>query len=496
MRLKKCPRCNTLNSLESKNCLMCGFDLVQYFCPVCGSKVDEGKEKCDICGASLRKYYYVPEHIDAEIEDPKYRIDSRERFWTRVYEVNPNITKIQVDSAIFHFFSSFGNLYDAIQIEKGRYAPVLSITGEPKIILDVWESLGEESRIEFLKNFAEKVIPFEDLYFSEKLDDFLVDERFSPLVNISQEKRKDFLPPEEFLRELVAYLKCDKESLWEREKNEVIRKNFTIQRFLAWLNSLKVNLNIPLISYAGMSDKGPLRSSNEDAIIVIEAYQETHRLDIVDSAKRYLFILSDGLGGHEKGEVAAEMITEGMRKEFFKSLFAKKRVNVEDISESIEYVNNLVYSKNTVGEDASKKMGGTISGLYIEGNRFIVFNVGDSPIFIFNNENYYEVSQRDISTRKAKAITQAIGVKSSEELDVHIEELNVLNEKFKILICSDGLTDVVSESEIYEIVKDNKKSTKEKCIALLEEAYKKRTTDNVSVILVEVEKRNVMGSAK
>ncbi|MGB9824007.1 MAG: PP2C family serine/threonine-protein phosphatase [Candidatus Hydrothermia bacterium] len=496
MRLKKCPRCNTLNSLESKNCLMCGFDLNQYFCPVCGSKVIEGKEKCDICGASLRKYYFVLEHLDAEIHDPKYRIDSKEKFWTRVNEVNPNITKIQVDSPIFRFFSSFGNLYDALQLEKGRYAPVLHVTGEIKIIWDVWESLGEDGKIEFLKNFAEKIIPFKDLYFSERLEDFFVDERFSPLINISQEKKKGFLHAEEFLRKLISSLKGDKDSMWEKEKNEVIHKDFTIQRLLWWLNSLKASLNIPVIRYAGVSDKGPVRSSNEDAIMMIDAYQEIHRLDIVDSGKKYLFILSDGLGGHEKGEVAAEMITEGMRREFFKNLFAKKRVNVEDISESIEYVNNLVYSKNTVGEEASKKMGGTIAGLFIEGNRFIAFNVGDSPIFVFSEENYYEVSQRDVSTKKAKAITQAIGVKSSEELDVHIEELNVLYDKFKILICSDGLTDVVSESDIYSIVMDDKKSTNEKCIALLEEAYKKKTTDNVSVILVEVEKRNVIRSSK
>ncbi|MEO0229932.1 MAG: PP2C family serine/threonine-protein phosphatase [candidate division WOR-3 bacterium] len=494
MRLKRCPRCNTLNSMESKRCLVCDFDLNYYFCFVCGTRVEEGKENCDNCGTALKNVYYVPERLGEILVDKKYKVQNRGDFWTTVYELNPNITKIQVASPVFQFFSSFGNLYDAIEVEKGKYLPVINVAGSLKSIASIWASLGEESKIDFLLNFAERLKNFSDLYFTEKINEFLLDEKFAAFLPVSEEKKKGFVSYEVFLQKLLHTLKGIKNSLWEKEKQGFLQGTFSIQQFVSWLKALKARLRIPVVKYAGISNKGPVRSNNEDAILILEAHEEIHRLDSVDPVRRYLFILSDGLGGHERGEVAAGMIIEGMRKEFYKNLLTRKSVSIEDVVECVEVVNNFVYSENMSSDDTTRKMGGTISGVFVDGNNFTIFNVGDSPIFIFSDATYYEASQRDVSQKKAKAVTQAIGVKTSEELNVHAEELKTPADEFRILICSDGLTDVVPEDVIYSIVMDEKISIKEKCDKLIEEAYRRKTSDNVSIILIEVEKSHVIGS--
>lgn len=496
MRFKRCPRCNTLNSLESKTCVVCGFELNYFFCRVCGTKVEEGSESCPNCRTYLRVFYRVPAPIEDFIADPKFKVYSKEDLWTTVFELNPNITRIQVNSSIFDLFSNLGNLYDAMEIEKGKFLPVLSSREPLAKFEDVWESLGDEDKINLIIDFVDKIKDFTNLYFPEKISEVLLDKDHIPLFPVVEESEKGFVPLGVFLQEMIRTLKGAGDSIWEREKYGFLQGELNIRRFLNWLKTLKDRLRIPLIRYAGISDKGPVRSVNEDAILLLETSEIVQRLDVVGTNKKYLFILSDGLGGHEKGEVAAELIIEGMKKEFYKGLLARKQVEVENIVDCVEVVNNFVYSLNQNIDNSSGRMGGTISGLFIDGLRFIVFNVGDSPIFVFEDGSYYEASQRDISTKKAKAITQAIGVKTSKELDVHIEELKTPAEKFKILICSDGLTDAVPEEVIFSVVMDDELNLHDKCESLLEEAYKRKTTDNVSIILVEVEKNRVIGSEK
>lgn len=491
MRLVRCPRCNTFNSPNVHECATCGFDLNYCFCSKCGTKIKIGTEKCPNCGSDNEKLLFAPFPVK-KIVDPKYLIKSIEVHGTILKEVNPNLIKIQTDSAILEFYNSSGNLYDSIEVGKNSFLPLIEKPTELRKISQIWQELGDEARITFIKSLIERISGF-NLYFPERLEDIVFDERYRPCFPVLEHKEKGYIDSKDFLCNILRVLKGYEGSLWENEKNEIIRKKCEAYIFINWLDEIKQKIHMNSVSYAGISDKGPTRTKNEDAILMIESSYKTYAAENLDAKKQYLFVLSDGLGGHERGEVAAELIVDGISKEFYKHLLPKSNIELEDIVESIGVVNNYVYSKNTQTEMTMQRMGGTISGLLIDRDRFMVFNVGDSPIFLLNDEDITELSIRDTSTKKNKAITQAIGIRPFDEIEVHINELQIPWEKFKVLICSDGLTDVVTPVKIASIIKSCKKNLREACLKLLEEAYEKKSSDNVSVIVVNVEKEIVIG---
>lgn len=492
MRLLRCPRCNTFNAPEAQKCVVCGFELTSRFCTKCGIKVEIDREKCPNCGTDLTKLVFTP-YLIRDFADAKYQFQSKERIGILLREKNPNLTKIQLDSDIFKFFNASGNLYDALEVGKNNFVPILEKPSELRNIDEIWAENGDEGKIKFLKSILSRLSGYE-LYFPEREEEILFDEKSRPYFQVYEEKKKGFVDAKEFLCHIISHLKGSRDSLWEKEKNDILRKKCEIPLVLKWFNRIEKEMNLPSIKYVGISDKGPARSKNEDAILMLESFSETHTGEDVDAAKRYLFVLSDGLGGHEKGEVAAELILEGIKREFYRTLLPKRRIELEDVVESVGVVNNLVYSRNVQTDMQTQKMGGTVSGLIIDCDRFLIFNVGDSPIFLFTEDQTLELSTRDISQRKNKAITQAIGIRTSEDIQVHVDELQTPREKFRILICSDGLSDVISPDEMKTIIDSCKGDLHEANTKLIEESYRKNTTDNVSFILVQIERKTVIGS--
>ena len=494
MRLLRCPRCNTFNAAEAEKCIICGFELNCKFCPKCGTKVELDTEICPNCGYNLVRLFFTPFFLK-EIKDSKYRIHSKERFGTILQEVNPNLTKLLVESPIQRFYGALGNLVDIIEIGPKEYVPVIEKPQEIKELHRLWEENGDRRKIEILRNLIQLIINH-NLFYPDKLEEVIFDEKNRPIFQVSVEKKRGFIEPNEFLCKIISELKGAKDSLWEKGKAEILKERCDFVSLNKWIRELEQKLKSPLIKYAGISDKGPARANNEDAILTFSTNWETNIKDTSETYHRYLFVLSDGLGGHEKGEVAAELIIEGIKKEFIKNLLPKKQIQLEDVIDSLQVVNNRVYSLNLDKENQTDKMGGTVSGVIIDNERFIIFNVGDSPIFIFTDDMVTEISTRDVSEHKSKAITQAIGIKSSEEIKIHIDELKTPESKFKILICSDGLTDVVGPEEIKKIIDSKKGDLREVCTKLVQEAYKRKTTDNVSVILIEAEKETIIGKVQ
>ncbi|MDI6850419.1 MAG: protein phosphatase 2C domain-containing protein [bacterium] len=493
MRLLKCPRCNTFNAMEAEKCVICGFELNSKFCPKCGTKVELTAEVCPNCGFNLVRLFFTPFPLK-EIVDKKYKILSKERFGRILQEVNPNLTKLLVESPIQRFYASSGNLVDIIEVEPKEYVPVIEKPQEIKEIRQIWDENGDKGKIDFLRKLIQLVITH-NLFYPDKIEEVIFDERSRPIFPVSAERKKGFISSDEFICKIISELKGAKDSLWEKKKSEIIKEKCDLVLLKKWFKELEQKFRAPKIRYAGISDKGPARANNEDAILLFHTNWESHIKETSETYQRYLFVLSDGLGGHEKGEIAAELIIEGIKKEFIKNLIPKKQIQLEDVIDSLQVVNNRVYSLNLDKDSQTDKMGGTVSGVIVDNGRFIVFNVGDSPIFIFSDNIITEISTRDVSNTKAKAITQAIGVKDSESIKIHIDELNTPESKFKILICSDGLTDVIEPEEIKKVI-DEKEDLEEVCAKLIREAYKRKTTDNVSIILIEAERETVIGKTQ
>ena len=241
------------------------------------------------------------------------------------------------------------------------------------------------------------------------------------------------------------------------------------------------------LSVYGESDVGKLREHNEDFIAW-------------DSAMG-LVLLADGMGGHNAGEIASELavnsIRDALQDVLAPNLIASNVIDFNDaIRESIVYANDeIIRMANERLECAG--MGTTIVVTLFHGNRIIIANVGDSRIYRLREKELTQISKDHslvqemldngyISEEEAQMsasrnlITRALGIADQVEVDV---AQDTVENGDVYLLCSDGLTDLVTDDEILQLLllyKDDFESGVEELIAL---ANEKGGKDNISVIL-------------
>lgn len=226
---------------------------------------------------------------------------------------------------------------------------------------------------------------------------------------------------------------------------------------------------------------GNYRKNNEDFYFVNES--------------KNLYILADGMGGHLAGERASKMATDIIASDFEKS---KEIENIEDaieiLSSSIRDANREIFKSSEENEDY-RGMGTTVSTGVILGDVLVYSNVGDSRIYKINRDmeqitiddsfvNYLieigEITEEEAKVHpKKNVLTKAMG--TTADLDVSVNTLKM--EKGDIfLFCSDGLTNMVSDEEIFKVIKENSpEDARDKLIAL---ALENGGMDNITFILV------------
>ncbi len=238
-----------------------------------------------------------------------------------------------------------------------------------------------------------------------------------------------------------------------------------------------------MICYAE-TDIGRVRALNEDSI-----YTSTDR----EGPLYNLFIVADGMGGHNAGDFASRFVVENVAK-FVEEVKTGNSVTV--LRRAIEKTNRFLYEE--AGKDPDKAgMGSTIVAATISEDTLYVANVGDSRLYLLRDDLTQvtrdhslvdEMVSRGIiekgsdSYRSRKnIITRAIGSEPEVEVDffeVPLEPCDV------ILMCSDGLINMVDESEICKVLRSSE-SLKEKGHTLIEMANQNGGRDNVTVIIVE-----------
>ncbi|MFN0158620.1 MAG: PP2C family protein-serine/threonine phosphatase [Bacteroidota bacterium] len=235
------------------------------------------------------------------------------------------------------------------------------------------------------------------------------------------------------------------------------------------------------LAIAALSDKGPACSVNEDSLAV-------HVTDHNQPCGGTLLVVADGLGGHNAGEVASRMVAEHVPAFFFRNT-AENRL--EAMQEAIQATNSMMHdaartSSTLVG------MGSTVVTGLITRQYLITANVGDSRAYVFrqgakllktaDDSTAYELP--GIVQRRrglSHALTQALGVQ--RHISPHIQILRIEPEDI-ILMCTDGITDVLSDNDISEIVRgqDITNCARE----LVAAATTNGSTDNMSVIIGRV----------
>ncbi|MBQ7775998.1 MAG: Stp1/IreP family PP2C-type Ser/Thr phosphatase [Lachnospiraceae bacterium] len=206
-----------------------------------------------------------------------------------------------------------------------------------------------------------------------------------------------------------------------------------------------------------------------------------------------LFLVADGMGGHKAGDYASRCAVETMCEVIEKDLEKDPKLVLQ---KAIEAANLQIYKKSKEDENLDG-MGTTIVAATCLGNSLQVANVGDSRLYVVG-EDIRQITQdhslveemvrmgaidRETAKNHAKKnyITRAIGAGEKVEIDFFTVELKTGD---SILLCSDGLTNMLEDEEI-RMIMESQRDVVERVEALVEEANKRGGIDNITVVLIE-----------
>jgi len=244
----------------------------------------------------------------------------------------------------------------------------------------------------------------------------------------------------------------------------------------------------------GVSHIGLVRKVNEDSFYCQENYEY---------GKPYLCIVADGMGGHNAGEIASKMAVSEVKDFMERALENCSHYNTEDykklVRDAFLYANESVYNLSKENM-ACSGMGTTLTLALIVENNLIIGHVGDSRMYLVKNDKISKVTEdhsyvaelikngtikpEEASHHPQKnLITRALG--TSRDLEVDIKNITVNDGDF-ILICTDGLSNMLSDDEILNTIV-NVKEYKTICNELINKANTNGGLDNVTVIVIEVE---------
>jgi len=237
-------------------------------------------------------------------------------------------------------------------------------------------------------------------------------------------------------------------------------------------------------TYFGISHKGNVRENNEDKFAHIE------------SINGNVFVLCDGMGGVQGGEIAAKITVESIDS-FVSENWEEDPVRL--ILDAISFANKKVFDFFN-NENSILKAGTTLVLVLVRTNKVYYAHVGDSRIYyqtgkklfqITNDHSYVMglVKKKIISEEESQEhprkneITKAIGIKQTVEPTICSSPLYPADYD-SILLCSDGLTNEVTKKEIINILLNNKYSIEKKSNTLINTALENGGNDNVTVQLI------------
>ena len=242
-----------------------------------------------------------------------------------------------------------------------------------------------------------------------------------------------------------------------------------------------------MIKAYAKSDVGKVRELNEDSFYISDSLDEIQ-----------LYILADGMGGYKGGEVASKLAIQSAKNYIesnFKEIEKDKDSIIQLVGSSVEYANMIVYEKSKENDELNG-MGTTLDVCLIYNNRVFIGHVGDSRVYRIRKEfmrkltqdhSYVQKLVKDGTITKEEAVhhpqknmlMKALGCNAFVEPDVMVKGFL----KDDILIMnSDGLTNLVSQEEIFkEAKKDIEQAPKE----LVNLANEKGGYDNITVVVIK-----------
>lgn len=233
-----------------------------------------------------------------------------------------------------------------------------------------------------------------------------------------------------------------------------------------------------------MTDTGRVRSANQDYV-----FSSIEPVGVLPN----LFLVADGMGGHQAGDYASRFITENLVAHFKMS---KDTGTVGVLKDGIEKVNKLLYQESKKKPELNG-MGTTLVAAVVEDSTMYVANVGDSRLYLIRNQlkqitrdhSYVEelvsLGQLERGSKdyreKKNIITRAVG--TEDKLEIDFFEVSLEPGDY-ILLCSDGLSNMLEDAEIEEII-CSELELPEKAEKLITVANDNGGKDNIAVVLIE-----------
>ncbi|MEP6756542.1 MAG: Stp1/IreP family PP2C-type Ser/Thr phosphatase [Chthonomonadales bacterium] len=257
----------------------------------------------------------------------------------------------------------------------------------------------------------------------------------------------------------------------------------------------RATANPPQVMIGCRTDIGRVRKMNQDSYAILEASEFDGRIDA-------LVVVADGMGGKAGGEIASRVTVETVPSVVIEAI-ADESYTVTDselgaiLQEGFSSANDVVFTQGRANPEL-KNMGTTCVAAMLRGNHAIIAHVGDSRIYLCRNSAIERVTEDhslvqehirsgELTESEAKVsryrnmITRAIGIAPSVAPEIRVLEMISGD---RLLLCSDGLTNMVDDARIGAIV-GLAETPQDACEHLVELALENGGEDNVTVLITQ-----------
>lgn len=242
-----------------------------------------------------------------------------------------------------------------------------------------------------------------------------------------------------------------------------------------------------MIAAYAKSDIGKVREMNQDSFYISTSLDEIQ-----------LYLLADGMGGYKGGEIASNLAIQSAKSYIennFKEIDKDRDSIIQLVGSSMEYANMVVYEKSKE-EPELEGMGTTLEVCLIYNNKVYIGHIGDSRVYRIRNEfmrkltqdhSYVQKLVKDGTITKEEAVhhpqknmlMKALGCNAFVEPDVMVK--GFLKDDI-LVMCSDGLTNMVEQEDIFQFVKKSIELAPKELINL---ANSKGGYDNITVVVIK-----------
>ncbi|MGC9397501.1 MAG: PP2C family protein-serine/threonine phosphatase [Anaerolineae bacterium] len=250
-----------------------------------------------------------------------------------------------------------------------------------------------------------------------------------------------------------------------------------------------------------ITDVGRVRDHNEDGLFVFVAEQES-----ADAVPPFgLFVLADGMGGHRAGEKASAVASRTVAAHLISRVYLSLLTGEERVATQPSFTEVMAEAVTAANRTVNRILPGsgtTLTCAMVVGSRLIIGHVGDSRAYLRSEGEAVRLLTNDHSmvnklveigqlTKEEAAghpqrnmLYRAVGQSAALDVDVISLSLRVHD---RILLCSDGIWGLLSDDEIWQIITDASTPT-EACYALADMANAAGGNDNLTAILVEIQR--------